>query len=149
MASGDHLTLADRSPARLLRAATGLTAQLYASGYNLQIRFGAHSGFWRLNPDLEDIQHPEISDIVGVAARIEPLAKPGDILMSQQFVDDAHRYGYEFDGEFPSLVDHEYFGVDRYRAGVGVLISKEREADQWLQIYLFRKTVDLNPSSHV
>ena len=73
--AGDHLVLADRSPGRLLRAARGLSAQLLASGYNLQIRMGAHSGFWKLNPALEGVQHPEISDIVVVAARIEPLAK--------------------------------------------------------------------------
>src|SRR3984957_5597581 len=103
--AGDHLVLADRSPGRLLRAARGLSAQLLASGYNLQIRIGAHSGFWKLNPALEGVQHPEISDIVVVAARIEPLAKPGDILLSQQFVDDAQRYGYRFEEEGLSPLD--------------------------------------------
>lgn len=145
--AGDHITLADRSPARLLRAAEGLTAQLYASGYNLQIRFGAHSGYWRLNPDLDGIQQPEISDVVSVAARIEPLAKPGDILLSQQFVDDARRYGYGFDGELPSQVDDAYFGPERYQAGAGVLISKDREAVQRIQIYLVRKIADAKPAS--
>jgi hypothetical protein len=46
--AGDALVLADRSPGRLLRAAIGLGAQLGVSGYNLQIRMGAHSGLpWR------------------------------------------------------------------------------------------------------
>jgi class 3 adenylate cyclase len=147
MSSGDHITLADRSAARLLRAAAGLAAQLNASGYNLQIRFGAHSGYWRLNPDLDGVRHPEISDVVSVAARIEPLAKPGDILLSQQFVDDARRYGYGFDGELPSLADDAYFAAGRYQAGVGVLISKEREADQRIQIYLLRKSAEAKPGS--
>ena len=149
VAAGDNLILADRSPGRLLRAARGLNAQLFISGYNLQIRIGAHSGFWKLNPALEGVQHPEISDIVVVAARIEPLAKPGDILLSQQFVDDARRYGYDFEGEVPSPVDHEYVGGDRYQAGAGVLISKEKEADQRVQIYLVGKTADVKASSNL
>jgi class 3 adenylate cyclase len=126
----------------------GLGGQLSASGYNLQIRVGAHSGFWRLNPALDGAQHPEISDIVAIAARIEPLAKPGDILLSQQFVDDAERYGYRFEDEVPAAVDREYVG-ERYQAGVGVLISKEREADQRVQIYVVRKTADAKPSSNI
>ncbi len=135
--AGDHLVLADRSPGRLLRAARGLSGQLSASGYNLQIRMGAHSGFWKLNPALEGAQHPEISDIVVVAARIEPLAKPGDILLSQQFVDDAQRYGYRFEEEGLSLLDDQYVGAQRYEAGAGVLISKDSEAAQHIPIYLF------------
>ena len=140
--AGDHLVLADRSPGRLLRAARGLSAQLLASGYNLQIRMGAHSGFWKLNPALEGVQHPEISDIVVVAARIEPLAKPGDILLTQQFVDDAQRYGYRFEEEGLSLVDDQYVGAERYQAGAGVLISKESEAAQHIPIYLFGSAVE-------
>jgi class 3 adenylate cyclase len=134
--AGDSLILADRSPGRLLRAAIGLGAQLGLSGYNLQIRMGAHSGFWKLNPAPEAVQYPEISDIVVVAARIEPLAKPGDILLSQQFVDDARRYGYDFEGKLPLRIDHEYVGRERYQAEDGVLISKERETAQRVQIYL-------------
>jgi class 3 adenylate cyclase len=120
-----------------LRAARGLSAQLLASGYNLQMRVGAHSGFWKLNPALEGAQHPEISDIVVVAARIEPLAKPGDILLSQQFVDDAQRYGYRFEEDGFSLVTDQYVGAQRYQAGAGVLISKDSEAAQHIPIYLF------------
>ena len=130
-----------------MRAARGLSGQLLASGYNLQIRMGAHSGFWKLNPALEGVLHPEISDIVVVAARIEPLAKPGDILLSQQFVDDARRYGYRFEDEAPSLVDDEYVGVQRYQVGAGVLISKESEAAQHIQIYLFGNAADVKSGS--
>jgi hypothetical protein len=137
--AGDSLILADRSPGRLLRAAIGLGAQLGVSGYNLQIRMGAHSGFWKLNPAAEGVQHPEITDIVVVAARIEPLAKPGDILLSQQFVDDARRYGYDFEGKLPLRVDHEYVGPERYQAEDGVLISKESETVERVQIYLIRR----------
>ena len=122
---GDKLLMADRSPARLLRAARALITQLQTSGYELSLRIGAHSGFWRLNPDLEGVQHPEISDIIGIAARIEPLAKPGDILVSKKFIDDALRYGYEIDRESPRLVTQDYVGGDRYDADGGVLISKE------------------------
>ena len=113
----------------------------------MQIRIGAHSGFWKLNPALEGVLHPEISDIVVVAARIEPLAKPGDILLSQQFVDDARRYGYRFEEEVPTRVDHQYVGAERYQAGAGVLISKESEAAQHVQIYLFENAADLKSGS--
>jgi hypothetical protein len=108
---------------------------------------GAHSGFWKLNPALEGVQHPEISDIVVVAARIEPLAKPGDILLSQQFVDDTGRYGYRFEDEAPSLVDDEYVGVQRYQPGAGVLISKENEAAQHIPIYLFGNAAKVKSGS--
>ena len=111
------------------------------------MRVGAHSGFWKLNPAPEGVQHPEISDIVVVAARIEPLAKGGDILLSQQFVDDAQRYGYRFEEEGPTRVDHRYVGAERYQAGAGVLISKESEAAQHVQIYLFGNAADLKSGS--
>ena len=58
MSAGDHLVLADRSPGRLLRAACGLGGQLSASGYNLQLRMGAHSGFWKLSPGVEGAAAP-------------------------------------------------------------------------------------------
>jgi hypothetical protein len=86
---------------------------------------------------VEGLHHPEISDIVVVAARIEPLAKPGDILLSQQFVDDARRLGYRFEEDVPALVDDQYVGAQRYQAGAGVLISKDSEAAQHIPIYLF------------
>ena len=134
---GDKLLMADRSPARLLRAARALITQLQTSGYQLSLRIGAHSGFWRLNPDSEGVQHPEISDIIGIAARIEPLAKPGDILVSKKFIDDARRYGYEIDREYPRPVTQEYIGGDRYDAEGGVLISKEGiENPKRLQLYV-------------
>ena len=98
---------------------------------------GAHSGFWKLNPASEGVQHPEISDIVVVAARIEPLAKPGDILLSQQFVDDAQRYGYRFEEEGFAPVDDHYVGAERYQESAGVLISKDSETAQHVPIYLF------------
>jgi hypothetical protein len=122
---GDKLLMADRSPTRLLRAARALIKQLRTSGYELSLRIGAHSGFWRLNPDLDGVQHPEMSDIIGIAARIEPIAKPGDIVISQKFIDDARRYGYDIDRESPRLVTQEYVGHDRYDAEDGVLISKD------------------------
>jgi hypothetical protein len=106
------------------------------------MRVGAHSGFWKLNPALEGAQHPEISDIVVVAARIEPLAKPGDILLSQQFVDDARRYGYRFEDEGLPPVDENYVGVQRYQAGAGVLVSKDSETAQHIPIYRFGNAAD-------
>jgi exonuclease III len=49
---------------------------------------------------------------------------------------DAQRYGYRFEEEGPSLIDHQYVGHERYQAEDGVLISKESETEQRLQIYL-------------
>jgi hypothetical protein len=113
------------------------------------MRVGAHSGFWKLNPALEGAQHPEISDIVVVAARIEPLARPGDILLSQQFVDDAQRYGYRFEEDGCSLVTDQYVGAGRYQAGAGVLISKDSEAAQHVPIYLFGTAGEVRSGSSV
>ena len=67
------------------------------------------------------------------------MAKAGDILLSQQFVDDARRYGYDFEGDLPVPIDQDYVGAERYQAGDGVLISKDREAEQRIQIYLIRR----------
>ena len=134
---GDKLLIADRSPTRLLRAARALIAQLQTSGYELSLRVGAHSGFWRLYSDSEGVQHPQISDIVGIASRIEPLAKPGDILVSQKFFEDAQRCGYDISRERPCLVRQEYLEGDRYDAALGVLISKEgKEAPVRMQLYV-------------
>jgi hypothetical protein len=136
---GDKMLLADRSPTRLLHAARALNKQLASSGYELSLRIGAHSGFWRLDPDLEGVHHPEVSDIIGVAARIEPIAKLGDILVSQRFVDDARRCGYDIDRESPRLVTKAYVGEDRYDAHEGVLISKEgTETPRWTQLYVIK-----------
>ncbi|HKN30989.1 MAG TPA: hypothetical protein VJY34_25200 [Roseiarcus sp.] len=138
---GDKLLIADRSPARLLRAARSLIVQLRTSGYELSLRIGGHSGFWRLNPDLEGVQDPEISDIIGIASRIEPLARPGDILVSQKFIDDAQRCGYEIDRDFPRLVHQEYVGGDRYDAEGGVLISKGgKETPKRMHLYVIETT---------
>jgi class 3 adenylate cyclase len=133
---GDKLLLVDRSPTRLLQVARALNKQLVSSGYELSLRIGAHSGFWRLNPDLSGVQHPEVSDIIGIAARIEPLAKPGDIVVSQRFIEDARRSGYDIDkGSRP--VTQEYVGVDRYDPQKGVLISKEGiERPKRMPLYL-------------
>jgi class 3 adenylate cyclase len=111
------------------------------------MRVGAHSGFWKLNLASEGAQHPEISDIVVVAARIEPLAKPGDILLSQQFVDDAQRYGYRFEEEGFALLDDQYVGAQRFQAGAGVLISKDSETAQHIPIYLFGSAEEVRSGS--
>ena len=68
-----------------------------------------------------------------------------DILLSQQFVDDAQRYGYRFEEEGPSLVDDQYVGAQRYQAGAGVLISKDSEAAQHVPIYLFGSAAKRGP----
>jgi len=137
---GDSLLIADRSPSRLLRALRGLIVQLEGSRYNLLLRVGAHSGFWRLNQDVDGVPHPEISDIVGVAARIEPLANPGDILVTQQFIDDAHRKGFSFGADAPTKIGAAYLGPERYDEKLGVLISKDgKENAQRVHLYLVRK----------
>ena len=102
---GDSVLLADRSPMRLIRALRGLTLSLRKSKYGMQMRLGGHSGHWRLNHDSEGVAHPEISDIVGVAARLEPLAKPGIILFTETFFDDAQRIGATLERERARVVE--------------------------------------------
>jgi hypothetical protein len=90
-----------------------------------------------MSPDLDGVPHPEISDIIGIAARIEPIAKPGDILVSQKFIDDAQRYGYELGAEAPRLVDPDYVGAERYDSEGGVLISQEgKESPRRAHLYV-------------
>ncbi len=135
---GDKLLLVDRSPMRLLHAARALNRQLGNSGYGLSLRIGGHSGFWRLDFDLAGVQQPEVSDIIGIVARIEPIAKPRDIVVLQRFIDDARRCGYDIDRESPLPVTLEYVGEHRYDPREGVLISKEgMEAPKWMHLYLF------------
>lgn len=83
LSGGDSFLLADRSALRIIEACRSIAAQLAGSEYGISVRVGGHSGFWRLG----SAEHKEvaISDIVGVAARIEPHAERNTILVSEQF----------------------------------------------------------------
>ncbi len=79
---GDKIVLADGSPVRLLNAASSIAKQLRGSAFKLRVRFGGHSGFWRL----ADGGERDGSSIIGVAARLEPLSAPGQVAVSEKFV---------------------------------------------------------------
>ncbi len=57
-------------------------------------------------------------------------------MVSEKFIDDAQRCGYEIDRKSPRLVNQEYVG-DRYDAEGGVLISKEgKETRKRIKLYV-------------
>src|SRR5690606_24047899 len=66
---GDHVVLVDRSALRVIRASRSIASALQNSGYNLNLSCGAHSGHWRVNNDDSGVAPPDISSILGVAAR--------------------------------------------------------------------------------
>jgi hypothetical protein len=80
---GDKFVLADGSPVKLLNALQLLSGKLQDSEFGLRLRAGGHSGFWRLSGDMVE---PQITEIVGIAARLEPLAEPGGLAVSEKFI---------------------------------------------------------------
>ena len=131
---GDNLLLADRSPDRVLRAIRALSRSLYKSNYAMQLRAGSHSGFWKISWDKNGAPQPEIIDIVGVAARLEPRAQPGHVLLSEQFVNDAERMGYKFDPPLKPFTS-DYSPNVHWDPVKGVRISKETEKEEWVVLY--------------
>jgi class 3 adenylate cyclase len=89
--AGDAFLLADRSADLVLQAAFRIQHQLAASQYGLSVRIGGHSGHWRIR-SAEAAAHG-ISELVGVAARLQALARPGDIVVTETFCTAARSAG--------------------------------------------------------
>jgi len=142
---GDSLVIADRSPIRLIRSIKSLATSLRKSGYNLQMRVGAHSGHWRLNLDDDGGAHPEMSDIVGIAARLEPLGKAGAMIFTDKFLDDARRMGSSIDTEiFRPLRKDDTSNPEAFDDDKGLLISKKKEPEQWFSCFIIENIDDPN-----
>jgi class 3 adenylate cyclase len=142
---GDSLVIADRSPIRLIRSIKSLATSLRKSGYNLQMRVGAHSGHWRLNLDEDGGAHPEMSDIVGIAARLEPLGKAGAMIFTDKFLDDARRMGSSIDTEiFRPLRKDDTSNPEAFDDDKGLLISKKKEPEQWFSCFIIENIDDPN-----
>jgi class 3 adenylate cyclase len=83
---GDSALLVDPNPRQVVQAATALRQRLLRSEYSCEMRFGGDAGF-------VDITHrgSEVEARAGlallVAARLEPHAAPGTVLVTGQFVD--------------------------------------------------------------
>lgn len=134
---GDKVVLADRNPSRVIEAAQDLMSELKKSQYNVTFRMGGHSDFWRLSNDPDGSAQPEISGLLGVAARIEPHARPGDILVSSQFLE--HARGLNLDVSRLNFVqaDDTYgFPPEVFTKEKGLLISKpQKEDEEYVQPY--------------
>lgn len=85
--AGDTIVLVDRSAVRMLTAARSIAIAVRNSGYGLDMRFGAHCGHWQIAFDADGVAQPNISPLMGTAARLEAHAAAGVILMSAQVVD--------------------------------------------------------------
>lgn len=109
--AGDAFLLADRSADLVLQAAFRMQAQLAASGYGLSIRIGGHAGHWRIRH--ENGASHGISEIVGVAARLQALARPGDILVTEAFCAAAQAAGSSALSRRVDVLASDYFGRDR------------------------------------
>lgn len=137
ISNGDSVILVDRSPMRLLRAIRGLSATLSNSRYAMKMRFGGHSGHWRLNQNADGDTHPEISEIVSVAARLEPLAKTGAFLFTTTFWNDAHRIGTDLKREGARNAIAGDFTDGRFDPTHGLLFSKPgREKENWVHCFI-------------
>ena len=83
---GDAVTLVDPNPRLVVLAALALRQRLLRSDYGCEMRFGGDAGFVEL---VEDGPSPQARAGLAllVAARLEPHAAPGTVLVTGQFVD--------------------------------------------------------------
>ncbi len=97
--TGDGILATFDGPARAIRFATSLQEAL--RGLDIEIRGGVHTGELELRGD-------DVAGIaVHIAARVEALARPGEVLVSRTVVDLVAGSGIEFDDRG----EHELKGV--------------------------------------
>ena len=124
---GDRFVAADSRPERLLRAIRALMAQLDASSYGLELRVGAHCGHLIMIREGSGPLTVASTESVGVAARLEPLAKAGDVVVSATFAEAAARLEYRLLPERCRPLDATYAPDARYLGDNRVVISKPHE----------------------
>ena len=83
---GDAVLLIDPNPRLVVMAALALRQRLLRSAYGCDIRFGGDAGFVEITGEAPDARARTGLALV-VAARLEPHAQPGAILVTGQFVD--------------------------------------------------------------
>jgi class 3 adenylate cyclase len=83
---GDAALLVDPNPRQVMLAALALRQRLARSDYGCEMRFGGDAGFVELAEDGAGA-HARAGLALLVAARLEPHAAPGAILVTGQFVD--------------------------------------------------------------
>ena len=83
---GDAALLVDPNPRQVVQAALALRQRLLHSGYACDLRFGGDAGFVEIAGDGPDAQARAGLALL-VAARLEPHAAPGTILVTGQFAD--------------------------------------------------------------
>jgi class 3 adenylate cyclase len=83
---GDAVLLVDPNPRQVVMAALALRQRLLRSAYGCDIRFGGDAGFVELSGEGPDAR-ARTGLALMVAARLEPHAAPGTILVTGQFVD--------------------------------------------------------------
>ena len=83
---GDSALLVDPNPRQLVIAAQALRQRLLRSAYGCEIRFGGDAGFVEVTGAGSDARARTGLALL-VAARLEPHAPPGMILVTGQFVD--------------------------------------------------------------
>ena len=83
---GDSALLVDPNPRQLVIAAQTLRQRLLRSAYGCEIRFGGDAGFVEIAGEGPDARARTGLALL-VAARLEPHAPPGTILVTGQFVD--------------------------------------------------------------
>jgi class 3 adenylate cyclase len=83
---GDAVLLVDPNPRQLVMAALALRQRLLRSGYGCEMRFGGDAGFVELTGEAPAARARTGLALL-VAARLEPHAAPGTILVTGQFVD--------------------------------------------------------------
>ena len=85
-ANGDAALLVDSNPRQVIIAALTLRQRLLRSAYGCDMRFGGDAGFVEIAGEGESAQARTGLALL-VAARLEPHAPPGTILVTGQFVE--------------------------------------------------------------
>jgi class 3 adenylate cyclase len=85
-ANGDAALLVDPNPRQVVIAALALRQRLLRSAYGCDMRFGGDAGFVETTGEAPDAQARTGLALL-VAARLEPHAPPGAILVTGQFVE--------------------------------------------------------------